>query len=251
MVSISMRYSCSRRRSSGVMGLPSTVYRLTGFFVIVPIPPRPRAAPLLPAVLELEPVRRSAGAVARTQALGDDAFAAEPTRVREHGEPGVVRQVLVQPYAGPAFPQNAGERGFAALNWLAAQILAVEFEEIEGEEEGVRLVATAAQDVEPGQPALVAADDLAVDQAGADLEVVHGLDDERKAARPIVAAPRDQPDADRTAPGHEPETVVLDLVDPVRARRRAVGRRREARLDETQNSRHRVTNINDTLGYRV
>jgi hypothetical protein len=32
-------------------------------------------------------------------------------------------------------------------------------------------------------------------------------------------------------------------VDPVRARRRAVGRRREARLDETQNSRHRVTNI--------
>ena len=107
----------------------------------------------------------------------------------------------------------------------------------------MRLVATAAQDVEPGQPALVAADDLAVDQAGAHLEVVHGLDDERKAARPIVAAPRDQPDADRTAPGHEPETVVLDLVDPVRARRRAVGRRREARLDETQNSRHRVTNI--------
>ena len=31
MVSISVRYSCSRRRSSGVMGLPSTVYRLIRF----------------------------------------------------------------------------------------------------------------------------------------------------------------------------------------------------------------------------
>jgi hypothetical protein len=33
----------------------------------------------------------------------------------------------------------------------------------EGVEEGPRLVVTAAQNVEPGEPALVAADDLAVD----------------------------------------------------------------------------------------
>jgi hypothetical protein len=41
-----------------------------------------------------------------------------------------------------------------------------------------------------------------------------------------------QPDAHGIAPGHQPEAVVLDLVNPVGAGRRLVGGGREAGLDE-------------------
>ena len=50
-------------------------------------------------VLELEPVRRAAGAVARAEPLGDDALAAELAGVLEHRQPAVVLQVLVQAHA--------------------------------------------------------------------------------------------------------------------------------------------------------
>jgi hypothetical protein len=51
-------------------------------------------------------------------------------------------------------------------------------------------------------------------------------------ARPVVAAAGQQPDAHGVAPGHEPIAVVLDLVNPVGARGRTVGRRWEAGLNE-------------------
>jgi hypothetical protein len=78
---------------------------------------------------------------------------------------------------------------------------------------------------------------LAVDQARPHREMVHGLDHEREADRPVVASARDQPDADGVAPGHEPVAVVLDLVNPVEAGRRAVGGGRQTRFNET--GRHR------------
>jgi hypothetical protein len=111
------------------------------------------------------------------------------------------------------------------------QVGAVELEQVEGEHESAGLVPPLAQDLEHGQAALVAAHSLAVDQAGPHLQVVHGLDDEREAGGPVVASARDQPNADRVAPGHQAIAVVLDLMNPVRARR-LVGRRWQARFDE-------------------
>ena len=70
------------------------------------------------------------------------------------------------------------------------------------------------------------------DEAGPHLEVVHGLDHERIACRPAMIAPGDQPDADGIATGHEPEAVVLDFVNPIRAGRRLVGWGWEAGFDE-------------------
>jgi hypothetical protein len=69
--------------------------------------------------------------------------------------------------------------------------------------------------MEGGHAPLIAAHHLAVDQARAHREVVHGLEHKWEADRPVVAAAGDQPDADRVAPGHQPVTVVLDLVNPV------------------------------------
>ena len=91
-----------------------------------------------------------------------------------------------------------------------------------------------AEQLERSHALLVAAHHLAVDQAGPHLEVVHGLDHQRIALRPVVAPAGDQPDADGVAPGHEPKAVVLDLVNPVGAGRGLVGGGREAGFDEAR-----------------
>ena len=54
--------------------------------------------------------------------------------------------------------------------------------------------------------------------------MVHGLDHERKAVRPVIAAPGDQPDADGIPTRHKAIAVVLNLMNPVGAGRRTVGR---------------------------
>jgi hypothetical protein len=77
--------------------------------------------------------------------------------------------------------------------------------------------------MEGSHASLVAARDLAVDQAGPHLQVVHRLHDQREAHRPVVAAPGDQPEADGISPRHKAIAVVLDLVNPVGAGRQAIG----------------------------
>ena len=57
----------------------------------------------------------------------------------EHGHAVVMRQVLVQAYARPARAQDAGERRLANLERFSAQVGPVEFQQVEGVEEGVRL----------------------------------------------------------------------------------------------------------------
>jgi hypothetical protein len=69
----------------------------------------------------------------------------------------------------------------------------------------------------------VNADIAAVDQARPDREMVQGRDDRGVAVRPLVRVSREKPDASRISPRHQPEAVVLDLVNPVRSRRRLLG----------------------------
>ena len=53
--------------------------------------------------------------------------------------------------------------------------------------------------------------------------MIHCLHDEWVAGCPVVAPTGDKPDADRVPTRHEPEAVVLDLVNPVGAGRGLVG----------------------------
>ncbi len=76
-----------------------------------------------------------------------------------------------------------------------------------------------AEQLKGSQALLITTHHLAVDQAGTHLEVVHGLDHQRIAGGPVVALAGDQPDADGVPPDHEPEAVMLDLVNPVGAGR--------------------------------
>ena len=56
------------------------------------------------------------------------------------------------------------------------------------------------------------------DRAPEHLQVVHDLDNQRETGGPVVAASGQQPGAYRVTAAHEPIVVVLDLVNPVRAR---------------------------------
>jgi hypothetical protein len=80
--------------------------------------------------------------------------------------------------------------------------------------------------------------------------VVHRLGHQWIALRPVIAPAGDQPDAHGVAAGHEPEAVVLDLVNPVGAGRRLVGRGREAgfvKLARSAASRLRIRSIHMPL----
>ncbi len=122
----------------------------------------------------------------------------------------------------------------AHLERLAPQVVAVELQEIEGDENDVLVVAAMPQHLKARHPVLIAAHRLAIDQAAARLQLVHGLDDERVAGRPVMPVPGQQPDADRhgIAPRHQPIAVVLDLMHPVRPDRRSLARGWQAGLDE-------------------
>ena len=72
--------------------------------------------------------------------------------------------------------------------------------------------------------------------------MVHSLDHQRIASCPVIAVASDKPDAHRVAPGHEPEAVVLDLVNPVRPSRRLWGGGKQAGLKEVRPVRGQESN---------
>ena len=82
--------------------------------------------------------------------------------------------------------QDAGQSRLADLDGLAAQVGAVQLEQVKGVEEGVDLVPPPAKDVKGRHAPLVGAHHLAVDQARPNLEMVHRFDDKRKARRPFI-----------------------------------------------------------------
>jgi hypothetical protein len=107
---------------------------------------------------------------------------------------------------------------------LSAKVRAVQLQQVEGVEDCLGLVPAVAKQLEGGHPLLVATDNCAVDQAGAHFKVVHSLDRQRIANCPsVVAVASDQADAHGVAPGHEPEAIVLDLVNPAGPGGRPVG----------------------------
>jgi len=83
-------------------------------------------------VLALEPVRRAAGAIVRTLALRHDAF--EPAGMGGDGW-AVAFHVLVEAQAKASFGQRTSKRGLADLKRIAPQVVAVQFDQVEGVQE--------------------------------------------------------------------------------------------------------------------
>src|SRR5262245_32674000 len=136
-------------------------------------------------VLELEPILRPAGSVARPEPLRHDAFEAHLAGVQEYAL-AIVGEVLVQTQTRKAPTQQARERHLARLQRLPPQVLAIQLEEVEGVEEDMLARRLAPKPFEHRESVLIAGHGLAVDQAGTRLEPVNGLDDERIARCPIV-----------------------------------------------------------------
>ena len=145
----------------------------------------------------------------------------------------IVREVLVQTQSRTAPTQQARERRLARLQRLGPQVLAVQFEEVEGVEEDMLAGRLAPQPLEHREPIVIAGDRLAIDQAGTHLEPVNGLDDERIARSPVVPIAGQQADAGWVSARHQAIAVMLDLVNPVRPGRSAVGWGWEAGFDKT------------------
>ena len=73
------------------------------------------------------------------------------------------------------------ECGLADLKRIAPQIVAVEFDEVEGVQERAVIMAAVANEIERGHALVIAGDSFAVDNAGARAQARQRLDDQREA----------------------------------------------------------------------
>jgi hypothetical protein len=125
-------------------------------------------------------MRRAARSVERAKPLRHDALAAERAGVLvDRGAVALI--VLVQRDAVMRQPQQPGEPAFADLDRLAADILAVHLEQIEGAKDGTTVAPVTADQVEDRHPAVVAYDCLGIDYARLDRECQDRRGCQRKA----------------------------------------------------------------------
>jgi|SRR5262245_52150895 len=109
------------------------------------------------------------------------------------GEDGraVALDMLIEPDAGAGLGHDRCERGLADLKRIAPQIVAIQFDEVEGVEEYAPVSALVADEVERGNAVVIAGDSFAVDDAGARAQTSQRLDDQREAVGEVItrAAP--------------------------------------------------------------
>jgi len=89
-----------------------------------------------------------------------------------------------------------------------------------------------ADQVEYRKSVLVGDDRLAVDETGACRQCRDRRGGHREAPSKIVAVSSEEPHVVSDAPRHDAEAVMLDLVNPIPAGRRLIGRAVQAWLDE-------------------
>ena len=93
-----------------------------------------------------------------------------------------VLQVLVQAHTRSALAKDARQRRLTHLNRLTPQARAVQLQQVEDVEERAGLVAPVAEQLKGSPAFLIATHHLAVDEAGPNLAMVHGLHDENNPA---------------------------------------------------------------------
>src|SRR5262249_18408688 len=116
---------------------------------------------------------------------------------------------------------------FPRIERLAAQIVTVQLDQIEGVQEYARVMAPIPDAVEAGHAFVVAGDRLAVDDARARAQVCQGLDNQREAVGQVVTGAAVEPHALAVLTSDDPESIVLSKARP-RRRARHMGRTRSA-----------------------
>jgi len=127
-------------------------------------------------VLHFEPIRRAAGTAGRVLALRDDTFEAHLAGVGEDGR-AVAFHVLIEAQAKASFGQRTSKRGLAHFQGIAPQVVAVQFDQIEGVQERAVIIAAVSNEIERGDAVFIAGDSFAVDNAGARTQAGQCLND--------------------------------------------------------------------------
>jgi hypothetical protein len=132
----------------------------------------------------------------------------------------VMLKMLIKPQTGHSLGENRRQRGFADFERIAAQVVAVQFDQIEGVEEHAGVIAPVTDAVEGCHAVVIAGDRFAVDDAGPRAQPRQGLDNERETVGQIIAGAAVEPHAVAILARNDAEAVVLDLVHPGIAARR-------------------------------
>jgi hypothetical protein len=101
----------------------------------------------------------------------------------------------VEHQAGERLAHELRQHRLAPVKRLASEVLAVEFDQVEGAQRHLAIAPAAAQQLERCQPVGLEGDGLAVDQARADQERFDRFADEREAIGPVMPVAGQQADA--------------------------------------------------------
>src|SRR5262249_55027436 len=115
-------------------------------------------------VLHLDPVRGTPRAIRRVFPLRHDAFEAHLAGVGEDGR-AVAFQMLVEAQAKAGFSQHTSKRGLADLKRIAPEVIAVQFNEVEGVEKDALVSAVVTDEIERGNAVLIGGDSLTINDA--------------------------------------------------------------------------------------
>src|SRR6516225_390561 len=111
------------------------------------------------------------------------------------GEDGraVALDMLVEAEAKASFGQHTSKRGLADLKRITPQVVAIQFDEVEGVEEDAVISALVPDEIERGDTVVIAGDSFTVDNAGARAQACQRLDDQREAASEVIAGAAIEP----------------------------------------------------------
>jgi hypothetical protein len=127
--------------------------------------------------------------------------------------------VFIEANTRPRLGQYHFQRGFAALKRIGSQIVAIQFNQIEGVEKYAFIVAAMANEIEQSHALLIASDSFAIDNARARAQASQRIDDQREAICEVIARAAIETHLWAFLAGNDAKAVMLGLVQPFAARR--------------------------------
>jgi len=167
-------------------------------------------------VLHFQPIGRAARTIGRLFPLRDNAFETELAGVAKYGL-AVALYVLIESDASRSLGQDHHKRGLAALQRITAEVVTVQFDQVEGIKENAFVMVAVADTIERSDAVVITGNRLPVDDAGARAQAGQRLDDQRKTICEIIAGAAVEPHLCALLAGDDPKAVMLDLVQPFAA----------------------------------
>src|SRR5262245_5462047 len=138
------------------------------------------------SVLHFEPIGGAPRTVGRVLPLRDDTFKPHLAGMGEEGR-AVAFNMFIEPDVRAGLGHDRCECGLADLKRIAPQVVAVQFDQVEGVQEYAVVSAVVPDEIERGNAVVIAGDSFAIDNPGARAQAGQRLDDQREAAGEVVA----------------------------------------------------------------